>query len=259
MSEASAQGAQIVCFPEAYLPGLRGQDFDVPPFDAARAGAGARRRRAVGARAHGSRRSSGWRGRRTAGRQIAAYVIDARGRGPGVPDEEPDRSERGAVLRARERPARLRGRRGQVRRRDLPRGLALSRDGAMGGGAGREDRLSSRSSPGSDRDGTSPDRVGRRRRAVLREGDDDAQHREHDLLRERQLRAALPGVGDEPDRPVGTGARRTCRTAQEGVLVQAIDVEKATGLLAARYAPERHRDQAASVEETRAPSGGRAR
>ena len=27
------QRAEIVCFPEAYLPGLRGQDFDVWPFD----------------------------------------------------------------------------------------------------------------------------------------------------------------------------------------------------------------------------------
>jgi predicted amidohydrolase len=33
LSEAWAQGAQIVCFPEAYLPGLRGQDFEVLPFD----------------------------------------------------------------------------------------------------------------------------------------------------------------------------------------------------------------------------------
>ena len=31
LSEAAAQGAEIVCFPEAYLPGLRGQDFDVWP------------------------------------------------------------------------------------------------------------------------------------------------------------------------------------------------------------------------------------
>src|SRR5262249_55985790 len=29
LAEAAAQGAQIVCFPEAYLPGLRGQDFEV--------------------------------------------------------------------------------------------------------------------------------------------------------------------------------------------------------------------------------------
>lgn len=33
LSEAAAQGAAIVCFPEAYLPGLRGQDFEVLPFD----------------------------------------------------------------------------------------------------------------------------------------------------------------------------------------------------------------------------------
>jgi predicted amidohydrolase len=31
--EASAQGAEIVCFPECYLPGLRGTDIDVLPFD----------------------------------------------------------------------------------------------------------------------------------------------------------------------------------------------------------------------------------
>jgi len=33
LSEASTQRAQIVCFPEAYLPGLRGQDFEVIPWN----------------------------------------------------------------------------------------------------------------------------------------------------------------------------------------------------------------------------------
>src|ERR1019366_4573580 len=33
LSDASAQSPEIVCFPEACLPGLRGQDFDVLPFD----------------------------------------------------------------------------------------------------------------------------------------------------------------------------------------------------------------------------------
>ena len=28
LAEAAAQGAEIVCFPEAYLPGLRGVDFE---------------------------------------------------------------------------------------------------------------------------------------------------------------------------------------------------------------------------------------
>jgi predicted amidohydrolase len=32
IAEASAEGAAIVCFPEAYLPGLRGQDFEVFPY-----------------------------------------------------------------------------------------------------------------------------------------------------------------------------------------------------------------------------------
>ncbi len=34
IAEAARQAAEIVCFPEAYLPGLRGQDFNVPDFDA---------------------------------------------------------------------------------------------------------------------------------------------------------------------------------------------------------------------------------
>ena len=34
IADAAERGAEIVCFPEAYLPGLRGLDFDVPDFDA---------------------------------------------------------------------------------------------------------------------------------------------------------------------------------------------------------------------------------
>lgn len=33
LAEAAARGAAIVCFPETYLPGLRGQDFPVQPPD----------------------------------------------------------------------------------------------------------------------------------------------------------------------------------------------------------------------------------
>lgn len=33
LEQASALGVAIVCFPEAYLPGLRGEDFPVPPPD----------------------------------------------------------------------------------------------------------------------------------------------------------------------------------------------------------------------------------
>lgn len=78
LAEATARGAAIVCFPEAYLPGLRGLDFDVYPFDEAdheyviRAVAGWSRLYSI-ATILGTERLT------PAGRQIAAYVFDARG------------------------------------------------------------------------------------------------------------------------------------------------------------------------------------
>lgn len=36
LEEAAARDVAIVCFPETYIPGLRGQDFPVPPRDQAR-------------------------------------------------------------------------------------------------------------------------------------------------------------------------------------------------------------------------------
>ena len=77
-SEASAQGAEIVCFPEAYLPGLRGQDFEVFPFDrreqehALNAVADSAREHAI-ATILCMERESG------EGPQIVAYVLDAKG------------------------------------------------------------------------------------------------------------------------------------------------------------------------------------
>jgi len=79
MAEASAQGAEIVCFPEAYLPGLRGQDFEVFPFERTQQ---ERVLRVVGewARAYAVAAIVGMERVTDAGRQIAAVVIDARGR-----------------------------------------------------------------------------------------------------------------------------------------------------------------------------------
>jgi predicted amidohydrolase len=78
LSEASGQGAAIVCFPEAYLPGLRGQDFAVFPFDEAQQ---ERALQAVGqlARTYAVTTILGMERLTEAGRQIAAYVIDAQG------------------------------------------------------------------------------------------------------------------------------------------------------------------------------------
>lgn len=78
MADAAARGAAIVCFPEAYVPGLRGQDFDVPEFDRADE---QRVLRAVAAHARQCRIAVilGMEHVTDDGRQIAAFVIGADG------------------------------------------------------------------------------------------------------------------------------------------------------------------------------------
>jgi predicted amidohydrolase len=83
LAAAAAQGARVVCFPEAYLPGLRGLDFPVPPFDRAD-------------QEHTVAAVLGMEWHTAAGRHIAAVVLDAAGRHVGVqtknqldPTEEP--------------------------------------------------------------------------------------------------------------------------------------------------------------------------
>lgn len=78
LSEASSKGAEIVCFPEAYLPGLRGQDFEVLAFDP-----GQQERVlsvvAQWAQTYGVATILGMERLISKGRQIAAFVIDAQG------------------------------------------------------------------------------------------------------------------------------------------------------------------------------------
>jgi len=78
LSEASAQGAEIVCFPEAYLPGLRGQDFEVSPWDQTLQ---ERALRAVAEYARSCKIATilGMEWITKLGRQIVALVIDAGG------------------------------------------------------------------------------------------------------------------------------------------------------------------------------------
>ena len=83
LSDASARGAEIICFPEAYLPGLRGQDFAVIPWDE-RSQEDALERVAKLARAHRIAVILGMERIVPAGREIAAVVFDADGRVQGV-------------------------------------------------------------------------------------------------------------------------------------------------------------------------------
>src|ERR1700687_1065263 len=78
LSEASAQDAEIVCFPEAYLPGLRGQDFEVLPLDQTQQER-VLQTVALWARTYAVATILGMERLTQAGRQIASFVIDARG------------------------------------------------------------------------------------------------------------------------------------------------------------------------------------
>jgi predicted amidohydrolase len=77
-AEAAAQGAAIICFPEAYLPGLRGQDFSVLSYEQPEQELVVRR---VAESAHRYRITTimGMELVSAAGRQVAACVIDADG------------------------------------------------------------------------------------------------------------------------------------------------------------------------------------
>jgi predicted amidohydrolase len=95
LSEASAQGAEIVCFPEAYLPGLRGVDIEVLPFGQAEQ---ERVLRAVAqwAKAYAVAAILGMERLTEAGRLNVAVVFDARGQIQGyqtknqvAPSEDP--------------------------------------------------------------------------------------------------------------------------------------------------------------------------
>jgi predicted amidohydrolase len=78
LAGAAARRAEIVCFPEAYVPGLRGMDFAVPPFDLAQQ---ERVLRDVAqlARHHRVATILGIEWHADTGRQIAAVVFDANG------------------------------------------------------------------------------------------------------------------------------------------------------------------------------------
>ena len=78
LAQASAQGAEIACFPEAYLPGLRGQDFKVPHFDRAQEELVVERVSAL-ARTYAVATILGMERCTNAGRQIVARVFNKDG------------------------------------------------------------------------------------------------------------------------------------------------------------------------------------
>lgn len=78
LEEAAAQEVAIVCFPEAYIPGLRGQDFDVPPHDQVRQDAALEEIRTA-ARRHGVAVVIGMEWETTVGLHNVAFVVSGAG------------------------------------------------------------------------------------------------------------------------------------------------------------------------------------
>jgi predicted amidohydrolase len=237
LSEAAAQGAEVVCFPEAYLPGLRGQDFEVLPFDPAqqermlRAAAQWARTYAVAAILGTERLTE-------AGRQIAAVVIDARGEVQGYQTKN--------QLDPTEEPFYVPG---NTRRlfevNGVKFGVAICHEGfrypeTVRWAAVRGAKLVFHPHlTGSDHVGVRPTQWG---------AADGPYYEKAMMCRALENTIYFAGV----NYAMRFQESATCLIApsgrclaylpygEEGVLVQTINVEEATGLLAARYAPERY-------------------
>jgi predicted amidohydrolase len=238
-SEAAARGARIVCFPEAYLPGLRGLDFEVPPFEAAD------QERALEAVAEGARRHAvativGMERVTLAGRQIVAVVVDARGEVLGCQTKN--------QLDPTEEPFYVPGTARRVFEVDgLRFGVAICHEGwrypeTVRWAAVRGARIVFHPQlTGSDRDGP----------RLTRWGAADAPYYEKAMtmrsientiyfasvnyaLRFQESATSLIAPSGECQAFLPYG--------QEGLLVQAIDLEASTGLIARRYAPGRYQE-----------------
>ncbi len=239
LSEASAQGAEIVCFPEAYLPGLRGQDLDVLPFDRTqqervlRAAAQWARAYAVAAILCTERLAE-------AGRQVAAYVVDAQGRIQGCQTKN--------QLAPSEDPFYVPGKSRQLFEvNGVKFGVAICHEGwrypeTVRWAAVRGAKIVFHPHhTGSDREGVRLTEWGAAaapyyEKAMMMRSIENTIYfaSVNYALRFQESATCLitPQGVCQAHLPYG----------QEGVLVQEIDVEQATGLLAARYAPERYQE-----------------
>ena len=239
LSEASAQGAEIVCFPEAYLPGLRGQDFEVLPFDQTQ------QERVLQVTAEWARTYAvatilGMERLTEAGRQIVAVVIDARGRIQGYQTKNQlDPTEDQFYVPGNTRQL--------FEINGVKFGVAICHEGwrypeTVRWAAVRGAKIVFHPHhTGSDQSGV----------RLTEWGAASSPYYEKAMMmrsRENTIYFASVNYGLRfPDSATSLiDPSGQCQAylpyGQEGVLVQAIEVEEATGLLATRYAPERYRD-----------------
>ena len=237
LSEASAQRVEIVCFPEAYLPGLRGQDFEVLPWDHMQ------QERALQVVSQFSRTYQiatilGMERITQAGRQIAAVVIDAGGeiRGYQTKNQLDPSEDQFYVPGNTRRLFEING---------VKFGVAICHEGwrypeTVRWAAARGAKIVFHPQhTGSNLDG----------RRLTQWGDPNAPYYEKAMMMRSientiyfaSVNYALRFQESATSLIAPSGqCQGYLPYGHEGVLVQAINVEEATGLLATRYAPERY-------------------
>jgi predicted amidohydrolase len=240
LAAAASRGARIVCFPEAYLPGLRGLDFEVPPFDR---GEQERVLRAVGQLARTYRVATilGMELHADAGRHIAAVVLDADGEVRGVQTKN--------QLDPTEEPLYAPGRNRQLFEIDgLKFGVAICHEGfrypeTVRWAAVRGAQVVFHPHcTGSDRTGVRPTQWA---------APAGPYYEKAMTCRALENTVYLAGVNYAFRYPESAtcviGPSGECLAylpyGDEGVLVHDIDVDRATGLLASRYAPDRYQER----------------
>jgi predicted amidohydrolase len=239
LSEASSQGAQIACFPEAYLPGLRGQDFDVLPFeqmDQERV----LRTVAEWARTYRVATILGMERLTEKGRQIAAFVLGAQGelQGCQTKNQLDPTEDRFYVPGMTRQIFEVNG---------VKFGVAICHEGwrypeTVRWAAVRGAKIVFHPHhTGSDQVGVRPVEWGAAggayyEKAMMMRSIENAIYfgSVNYAMRFQESATTLIAPSGQCQAYLPYG--------QEGVLVQTIKIEEATGLLAARYAPERYRE-----------------
>jgi len=239
MADAAARGASVVCFPEAYLPGLRGQDFEVPAYDTAD------QERALAtvsqwARAFGVTVVLGMERVVDGGRQIAAYVIGADGRLLGIQTKNQlDPTEDRFYIPGDTRQI--------FEANGVKFGVVICHEGwrypeTVRWAATRGAKIVFHPQlTGTHSDGP----------RLTEFGSPDAPYYEKAMLcrsieNEIYFASVNYAVPFQEAATALIDPSGTCQAylpyGEEGVLVQPIDTDLATGLLASRYAPDRYRD-----------------
>ena len=238
LSEASAQGAHIACFPEAYLPGLRGQDFEVFPFEQTH------QDRALAvvaelARTYAVATILGMEKLTEGGRQIAAFVIDEQGQIQGCQTKNQlDPTEDRFYVPGHTRQL--------FEIKGTKFGVAICHEGwrypeTVRWAAVRGAKIVFHPQhTGSDREGLRPTQWGAAagayyEKAMMMRSIENTIYFasvNYGLRYQEAATSLITPTGEcQAHLPYG----------QEGVLVQTIKEEEATGLIARRYAPERYR------------------